>query len=239
MATDKLVTVSKAQQAAVTAAVKTKIKSDGLDVWPGRYPNSVALCVIDSIQSLGVRYGGVKNVIASYRQHRTGTGASAARDGLTQLLATFDEVGGHEEWAGKIGNGQRTYSRRTAPRKSEAIQAAAKALQAVGIETTADLRKAAKSPELLAVVGAAWRGAPGQRSGISWWYLLMLAGVPGVKPDRMIKRFVAKALGTTEFKIGDGFAIDIVTAAAAAIDSDPTTLDHAIWGWQGKERTRA
>jgi hypothetical protein len=40
----------------------------------------------------------------------------------------------------------------------------------------------------------AWLAVPGQRSGISWRYLLMLAGIPEVKPDRMIRRFVADAL---------------------------------------------
>ncbi|MGW0436770.1 hypothetical protein ACWDV4_30030 [Micromonospora sp. NPDC003197] len=40
-----------------------------------------------------------------------------------------------------------------------------------------------------------WLAVPGQGSGLSWNYLLMLIGCPGVRADRMDCRFVAAALG--------------------------------------------
>ena len=72
----------------------------------------------------------------------------------------------------------------------------------------------------------------GQRSGITWHYLQMLAGIPGVKPDRMICRFVADSLGLARRSVTPQFAFEIVTAAAADIGMSPTDLDHAIWQYQ-------
>jgi hypothetical protein len=42
---------------------------------PPGYPNSLALCVLDAIWSMGVRYTAVKRVISRYRQHRSSLGA--------------------------------------------------------------------------------------------------------------------------------------------------------------------
>jgi hypothetical protein len=60
----------------------------------------------------------------------------------------------------------------------------------------------------------------------------MLAGVPGVKPDRMIIRFVANALGLPPRRIKPQFALEAVKAAATQMGMSPTDLDHGIWQWQ-------
>jgi hypothetical protein len=88
----------------------------------------------------------------------------------------------------------------------------------------------------LAVVETAWRAVPGQRSGITWHYVQMLAGIPGVKPDRMICRFVADALGMPRRAVTNGFALRILTAAAAEMGMSPTDLDHGVWQWQRRRR---
>ena len=63
------------------------------------YPDSLALCLIDSIQSLRLRYeAGVVPVLNRYRQHRRSKGGNADTDGLRQFLETFHEVGGVEGW---------------------------------------------------------------------------------------------------------------------------------------------
>ncbi|AMO59800.1 heme peroxidase superfamily protein [Mycolicibacterium phlei] len=61
--------------------------SDGgeLPEEPRGYPDSLALCLIDSIQSLRLRY-------------EAGRGGNADTDGLRQFLETFHEVGGVEGW---------------------------------------------------------------------------------------------------------------------------------------------
>jgi hypothetical protein len=56
--------------------------------------------------------------------------------------------------------------------------------------------------------------------------------VTGVKPDRMIKRFVASAIGVSETALGDRKAAALVKAAAEANGWDVIALDHAIWRFQ-------
>jgi hypothetical protein len=85
-------------------------------------------------------------------------------------------------------------------------------------------------------VEASWRKVSGQSSGITWHYMQMLAGIPGVKPDRMICRFVADALGLPRRAVTSRFALEILTAAAKEMDMSPTDLDHAVWQWQRVRR---
>ncbi|MDZ7882566.1 MAG: hypothetical protein U5N53_06480 [Mycobacterium sp.] len=197
---------------------------------PKGYPNSLALCIVDSVQSTGVKYPSVEKVVARYVGFRNG---NAYTDGTVELLATFTETGGPDAWAEKIGNGHRT-STRGGVLKAAAILEAALALDGMGIATAAALRDAdaARRGE----VEASWRKVTGQRSGITWRYAGMLAGVPGVKPDRMICRFVADSLELRRRSVGTEFAYDIVTAAATEMGMSATALDHAIWRFQRGRR---
>jgi hypothetical protein len=63
---------------------------------PSDYPNSLALCALDAMWSMGVRYTAVEHVISRYREHRRSQGADPDRDSLTDLLATIDQVGSGE-----------------------------------------------------------------------------------------------------------------------------------------------
>ena len=72
----------------------------------------------------------------------------------------------------------------------------------------------------------------GQKSGVTWHYLQILAGIPGVKPDRMIIRFVADTLGLPRNSVSTDFAGDAVRAAAVELGILASDLDHGIWQWQ-------
>jgi hypothetical protein len=63
----------------------------------------------------------------------------------------------------------------------------------------------------------------------------MLAGVPGVKPDRMICRFVEDSLELRRRSVGTEFAYGIVTAAAKEMDMSATALDHATGDSSGDD----
>jgi hypothetical protein len=103
---------------------------------PTGYPNSLALCIVDSVQSTGVKYTSVEKVVARYVGFRNG---NAYTDGTAELLATFTETGGPDVWAEKIGNGHRT-STRGGVLKAAAILEAALALDGMGITTATALR---------------------------------------------------------------------------------------------------
>ena len=66
---------------------------------------------------------------------------------------------------------------------------------------------------------------------------MLLAGLPSVKPDRMVLRFLELAIGTDVTLTGDR-AIELVKAAANSLDVSPRTLDHVIWrAASGRELT--
>lgn len=197
------------------------------------YPNSLALCVIDSIQSTGPHYTSVMNVVSRYRGYRIGQGGNPDADGARALLATFDDLHGPDGWAETIGNHNRTYQSKQAPLKSVAIQQAAQKLAELGIDSADDVRQAvATGPTRLDALHAAWLSVVSQSSGITWDYFLMLAGIPGVKPDRMVIRFVSSATGLNEAQVSPAHAATLVRSAAEQFNVSASTLDHTIWRFQ-------
>lgn len=116
-------------------------------------------------------------------------------------------------------------------RKGEAVFRAATELHNIGVDTTEQFRLADGTP-LGEQVRAAWCAIPGQRSGVSWRYLRMLAGLPDVKPDRMVIRFLASAAGVDESRIDADRAVALVRAAAEHFGVDQRALDHEIWEYQ-------
>jgi hypothetical protein len=56
--------------------------------------------------------------------------------------------------------------------------------------------------------------------------------VIGVKPDRMIKRYVAKAIGQTPSELENRKAGALVKAAAKRMGCNVYALDHTIWRYQ-------
>jgi len=232
---------------------------------PDGYPGSLALCIIDSVFSVGVKYQGVANLVSRYRSYRIGQTGNADADGGLELMGTFEHLGGPEGWAANLKNEQRT-SPKSGILKADAVLREAHRLARHGVWTVNDLRTAQREGQL-PEVKASWCEVPGQRSGISWSYFLMLArvlpedgssppddghppsggagpslqprptsdtddAVAGVKPDRMIKRYVANAIGVRESDLTDRKAAALVKAAAEAKGWDVVALDHAIWRFQ-------
>jgi hypothetical protein len=193
---------------------------------PATTYESLALALIDAVWSIGVRYAGVLNVLERYRAARRREDADPDRD-TPQDLATFiNRVGGPEAFAGVVQNRQRTWSR-SGILKAEAVMLAAELLAAAGLETPRDL--AAPTPEYLAALRDRWTALPGQGSGLSWDYFLMLTGLQGVKADRMVRRFVAEALGVDEQAMSQREAHALVTEAATRLGVEVSQLDYAIW----------
>lgn len=54
----------------LVTACETDLGDPSLWFTPGGYPDSLALCIIDSIYSTGARYSSVVNVLKRYRNYR-------------------------------------------------------------------------------------------------------------------------------------------------------------------------
>ena len=120
--------------------------------------------------------------------------------------------------------------------KGEAVFRAATGLHNLGVDTAEQFRLA-DGTRLGGQVKGAWCAVPGQGSGVSWRYLRMLTGLPDVKPDRMVIRFLAAALAVEEGSIAADRAVALVRAAAKHFDVDQRALDHEIWEYQSGKRS--
>jgi hypothetical protein len=122
-------------------------------------------------------------------------------------------------------NRQRTSSR-AGILKAEAVYRFAKVLHDFEVNTFGDTEDTSRNDR----VEQAIRKIPGQKSGISFSYFLMLAGSEGfVKADRMICRFVAEAMRQPATP---AIAQRLVLDAASNLGLSPRLLDYAIWNYQ-------
>ncbi|SDS10910.1 hypothetical protein SAMN04489860_0813 [Paraoerskovia marina] len=204
------------------------------EIWstPEGYPDSLALCIIDAIYSTGSHYTSVTNVIARYRE------AGGSKDGASALLRSFEEAGGPRPWAETVAqNVKPANTRPGAPLKADVIRDAAQLMVDLEIDTVADLdAEVGKSPQDNRV-HTRWKKLTSQRSGVTYNYLLILAGQPSVKPDRMVLRFLADALDR-EDSLSTTEAVDLISAAAEKLEVSPRTLDHVVWRYaSGRELT--
>lgn len=191
--------------------------------------DSLAQAIIDSVWSIGVRYGGVLNVLERYRALRHAEGRDPAKDTPEDLLEFIESLGGPEAFADAVRNRQRTSSR-SGILKADAVLRQARMLAQEGIESPQELASA--DPALLGRLRRRWTQEVGQASGLSWDYLLMLSGLQGVKADRMVRRFVADALGCDESAVSASQAHSLVTAAAKRLGLGSSEVDYAIWRFQ-------
>lgn len=199
------------------------------------YPGSLALCVLDAIWSINVRYPVTKGVICRYRDERRWQG-NPDEDGLPELVEVYERLGGVDAFIERVGTRNRVSAQSGAMRKGEAVFLAASAVHDLGIDT-ADQFRDADDTALGEQAKDAWLAIPGQRSGISWRYLRMLLGLPDVKPDRMVMRFVASALCVDETATATNRAVVLVQAAAEHFGVDQQALDHEIWEYQSGKRS--
>ena len=197
------------------------------------------LCVIDAVWSIGVRYGGVKNVVDRYSAHHAlDLDENRHRHGIAELTLAMEEKG--VAWFAEevFQNAQRT-STRGGILKAEAVYRFADVLNRHGMQTVQDIPKIAWYEELSNEIKRPYAqeilSIPGQRSGISLSYFYMLTGSSGlVKPDRMVNGFLRDTLNR---QVSDEDAQHLLSFASQRLNSDfpqmtPRSLDHQIWKYQ-------
>jgi hypothetical protein len=193
---------------------------------------SVGLALIAAVWSIGVRYQSVDNVIARYRGARVAAGDDPETDRPEDVRRFIEACGGPEQFALRMRNRQRTSSR-NGILKAEAVLLEARILESEHIAEPADLADAGE--RRLEHLRSRWSTVPGQASGTSWRAFAMLVGLADVKPDRMIRRYVANALGRSrETAVGVEEARALVMATAVHLGVSPRDLDYAIWSYQSR-----
>jgi len=192
--------------------------------WPvfrGGYPHEVEAALIDAVLSIRNIYGtspttGVRGAVRRWREERQ-VGAGGLDD-LSQL-AEADAL----SLAEVLDNRQVL---RGGLLKAEGIVVAATRLAAAGVTSAAHVDPK-ETEHRNAYVGVKGLGP------VTWTYLLMLLGHSGVKADTWVIRFVEDGLGRPSTAKE---AEALVTAVAAELDVEATTLDHAIWRHMSRRR---
>ncbi len=206
--------------------------------------HSLPLCVIDAVFSIGVHYRNAQKAVESWCASQKPVWpiyaqGNVARPTIGDMIEASCGLHGEaltDRFFG--GNRQRTSSS-SGILKADAVLLFAATLRDPGVDDFTEIR----NETCVLRAEQAIMCIPGQRSGISFRYFMMLAGDESfVKPDRMICRFVADAVGCDD--VLPSHAATAVVEACAKLTPEfpnltPRLLDHLIWGHQRQERSSA
>ena len=201
------------------------------------YYQSLPLCVIDAVFSIGVRYVNAQRAVAAWCKSQSPEWiktriAAQPRRTISDFVQVTDGLSGPEISDRYFGGNRQRTSSRSGILKAEAVLRVARCLKVSGIEDFPDIRE----PGKVSIARSAISNIPGQGSGTSFDYLLMMAGDDGyVKADRMICRFVAAAAGLPAVTPTEAQPA-VVGACKALVEKfpalTPRLLDHVIWLYQ-------
>ncbi|MBE1514285.1 hypothetical protein [Nesterenkonia halotolerans] len=217
-------TTEKPNMTALLSAVDS-LPLEFFTAYRGGYPNSIGLALVDAVYSIQASYDsehsgkGVLNRVKQFRSDH-----SNAVDDLC-VLADLDEDA-IQKVMGEGKTSQRT--------KSGAVLEAARALAALeppivrAADFTAERREDA-------------RGAYTRVHGlgkVTFTYFTMHLGVPGVKADSLLTRFVARhAYGDKSLKLSSDHVVALVNQAYESrpqIAETVTHFEHALWRAESK-----
>lgn len=209
------------QREAVDAVVRAvaQLPSGEFTAYPGGWPDEIGTALVDAVFSIRARYASsVEPRLRILREEHP-----RARNDLAALAAVSES-----ELRRVMGN------TKTAQRyKAACVMEAAYALLSVEapICTAEDARTAGAE-----TVQRAYRSV----KGLGWVtaeYFCMLLGIPGVKADRMVQRFVNAALAAAaQGPVHDACDARALVIAAYEVDSrgaDLTHYEHALWRTKG------
>jgi endonuclease III len=208
--------------AAVLAHVESTVGlgQAGWTAWPGGWPNDIESSLVDAVFSARARYEHVHARVLTWQQTRKRTTFS-----LLALRAEIDALQ-PDGWAKHFGNSQVSPSRpANAPggrTKAATVRQACDALLAMQVDTSASITSENSSDVRVALLGVPGVGYATAN------YFFMLLGAPGVKPDRMVHRFLSAALRARR-RFTNEDAEQVVAVVAARVGVQPHELDHAIW----------
>lgn len=201
--------------------------------------NSLALCVIDAVFSLGISYTATRNVVKNFcsklkikmfRHHGSKYPKIESQFSMEALLSLYQDHS-FEELADIIFKNHNRTSPRNGILKSEAVFRFASVLHTFGVNYFQDIPLVIESSNFESSI----RKIPGQSSGLSTKYFYMLAGGEDfIKPDRMIIRFVESVI---QEKVDSDKTYSLILDALTILKKEfpaltPRMLDHEIWKYQ-------
>lgn len=205
------------------------------DHYPGGWPDQISLALVDAVFSIGARYETTEGKgVLPRLQRLSKSWDEASQDPRNSLMALteYNEALIREF----MGSGKVAPGKSFEKYKSIAAIEAAQEIQKLGINSSEDLI-------------SYWYGSKKQQSDlrkaytsvyglgkVTFEYFLMLLGLPGVKADRMITRFVATAIGASSITaerahslIMDSYQESSIKHAVSLI-----SFEHGIWLYQSE-----
>ncbi|CAN5547428.1 heme peroxidase [soil metagenome] len=204
---------------------------------------SVPICFIDAVYSIGVRYSQVQKVVDRYcsyfklqktRADRYILPSPEAQESTSDFLKKMQDLSVEKFISDIFCNRQRT-STNGGILKAEAIYRFAEVLKSYSINYLQDVPAAIQNADLENDI----KQIPGQRSGISLRYFFMLSGSEAfIKPDRMIQRFLESLL-QRPIRIAESQRLLSEAVEELKIDYSkmtPRLLDNLIWQYQRQQK---
>lgn len=192
---------------------------------------SAPICALDSVFSIGVKYGSVKNVVNRFL-HWLGDLPMETEITTSEVL---DRIGHltDTELSGLLNNFQRTDTHDNSILKSEAFMLFLQVMQRFNVETCEDIARMVDDQEFQSTI----KSIRGQSSGLTLEYLFILARIESyVKVDRHITRFAQMATGKIDLTKEQ--IINLVRTASKYMayqnhnGMNARWLDHLIWTYQ-------
>lgn len=196
---------------------------------PVEFPDSLALCALNSAYSLRGHSTAAIKVLDRYRALRP----SADTDTGPELVAAMDASGGPVAFADVLGNHSKLPGTRRL--RTEAIHEALTALAALPIPVVQAVQL--RDEKLAEAARPAWLSAKGL-GPLSWSYLLMNAGRGDQgKPDVKVRRYLTRLLNRSKVVEVDE-AHELLATAAERLGADVRTVDRQVWAVETRRGSR-
>ena len=220
----------------IASYCEENLNLDDLELSEGYYYQSLPLCVIDAVFSIGVKYESTRNTVIKYcdyfnlkriRDTKESFPKKEEQESISDFINKLIYLGTKVFSEEVFKNKQRT-SATNGILKAEAVLHFANLLKDFELEYLQDVHKIMYNDEFENKI----KLIPGQKSGISLNYFFMLCGSNEfIKPDRMVLRFLE---GILKRKVGIEEAQIILKSVSENLkekysDITPRKLDHTIW----------
>ena len=176
-------------------SIESIVDIDKVELPEAFYYGEIALCIIDAVYSIGIRYNAVINVINNFKNHvADATPQKDVNEYYTDDLIDFykSNMLDFEKIAVNIFNNRCRTSSRNGILKAQAVYKVAKVLQKYNLQKKSDMKLVQGDEAFENDI----KEIEGQRSGVMLKYLYMLAGDENyIKPDRHVLNFIEESIG--------------------------------------------